>query len=232
MDRAIILGELRALASSVPEFATYSPTSRTHLEWLGKASALITAWNRYEAISFKSSAESLSIELMRDSNVGRLMSTLYRVIAELELEVQSHPAQAFGPGAVYDFFKSFRELLQSATTTLLVVDPFLDEQVFDAYLSVLNPSVTVRLLAREHAAALKPAVAAFIAQHKRAVEVRKSKRLHDRIVFIDDRSCWVLGQSIKDAAANKPTYLAPLPQDVAILKKQDYEDIWNAATPI
>ena len=228
----MILGELRALASAVPEFATYSSTSRTHLEWLGKASVLITAWNKYEAISFKSAAESLALELMRDSNVGRLMSILYRGIAELELEVQSLPAQAFGPGAVYDFFKSFSELLQSATTALLVVDPFLDEQVFDAYLSVLNPSVTVRLLAREHAAALKPAVAAFITQHKRAVEVRKSKRLHDRVVFIDDRSCWVLGQSIKDAAAKKPTYLAPLPQDVAMLKKQDYEDIWNAAAPI
>ncbi|MFZ2541886.1 MAG: hypothetical protein WAW75_08965 [Gallionella sp.] len=228
----MILAELRALAGSVPDFAVYSPTSRQHLEWLGKASSLISAWDKYEAIGFKSASEFLSSEFTREGNVGRLMSILYRAIADLELSIPSLPAQAFGPGAVYDFAKSFRDLLQSASTSLLVVDPFLDEQVFDAYLSVVNASVTVRLLAREHTAALKPAVSAFVAQFKRAVEVRKSNRLHDRVVFVDDRSCWVLGQSIKDAAANKPTYLAPLPQDVAMLKKQDYEDIWSAAAAI
>lgn len=232
MEKAIILGELRAIAATAPNFATYNSASRTHHEWLGKASALITAWDRYEAIPFNSAADGLSLELIREMKIGSLMTILYRSIASLEIEVQALPAKAFGPGAVYDFNKSFRELLQSADTQLLVIDPYLDEQVFDAYLSALKPSVAVRLLARTHSAALKPAVVAFIAQHKRMVEVRKSNRLHDRVVFIDDRSCWVLGQSINNAAANKSTYLAPLPQDVADLKKRDYEDYWNGGTPI
>jgi hypothetical protein len=42
----------------------------------------------------------------------------------------------------------------------------------------------------------------------------------------------VLGQSIKDAAKTKPTYLAPLASDAAQLKKADYEQIWSAASPI
>jgi len=185
-----------------------------------------------EAIGFKSSSENLALSLMRDGNVGRMVTILHRAIAALELEVPTLPAQAFGPAAAYDFFKAFRELLKSATTSILVVDPYLDEQVFDAYVSAAAGNVAVRLLGKHHAAALKPAVAAFASQFKRVIEVRRSDLLHDRVVFVDADSCWVLGASIKDAAERKPTYLAPLPFDVSSLKRADYEHIWNSATPI
>lgn len=86
--------------------------------------------------------------------------------------------------------------------------------------------VSVRLLVREYAAALKPALEKFVAQNKMNVEIRHSKSIHDRVVFLDNVSCWVLGQSIKDAAKSKPTYLAPLSFDAAQLKKADYDQIW------
>ena len=38
-----------------------------------------------------------------------------------------------------------------------------------------------------------------------------------------------MGQSIKDAAKAKPTYLLPLPADIANLKLGHYETIWNVA---
>jgi len=41
-----------------------------------------------------------------------------------------------------------------------------------------------------------------------------------------------MGASIKDAAAKRTTYLAPLPADVAAQKLRIYEDIWSAATAI
>ena len=231
MEKVVLLTELRALASDVPDFSKYSSTSKPHLEWLGKASALLTVWNKYEVIGFKSAADSLSLELIRDMNVGKLMGVLHRAIADLELQVPALPTQAFGPGAVYDFQKALRDLLSSSTKSLFIIDPYLDEQIFDAYLSTVASQVSVRLLARQYAAALKPAVLAFVAQKKMSVEVRSSTATHDRVLFVDDRSCWVLGQSIKDAA-KKPTYLAPLADDAAQLKKADYEVIWSTAKPI
>jgi hypothetical protein len=141
----------------------------------------------------------------------------------LELQVPVLPPQAFGPGAVYDFHKALRDLLASATKSLFIVDPYLDDQVFDAYLSTVSQQVHVRLLARDYAASLKASVGKFIAQKKVKVEVRSSERIHDRVVLVDDGSCWVLGQLIKDAAKSKPTYLAPLATDAAQLRKADYE---------
>jgi hypothetical protein len=38
-----------------------------------------------------------------------------------------------------------------------------------------------------------------------------------------------MGQSIKDAAKAKPTYLLPLPADIAKLKLTHYEAIWVTA---
>jgi len=48
-------------------------------------------------------------------------------------------------------------------------------------------------------------------------------------LFLDGRSCWVIGQSIKDAAKSKPTYLAPLDAPTTDLKSSEYEKIWNSA---
>ena len=226
MDKVAILNELKVLAATAPDFALFSPTSRLHMEWLGKATALVTRWDSMEGISLRSSVNYLGIPLIRESNIAQIFSILHRAIASLELDIPTLPNQAFGPGAVYDFMKTLRDLLASAVQNILIVDPYLDDQIFDAYLSAISPMVSVRLLAREYAAALKPALEKFVAQNKMNVEIRHSKSIHDRVVFLDNVSCWVLGQSIKDAAKSKPTYIAPLSSDAAQLKKADYDQIW------
>lgn len=232
MDKVALLAELRSLAADVPDFTSYSPSSRLHLEWLGKAYALISRWNKNESISFKTAADFLAMDLTREMNVGRLLGTLHRAIADLEIQVPELPPQAFGPGAVYDFHKALLDLLASATSELLIVDPYLDEQIFDAYISTVPPQIVVRLLTSKYPASLSPAVKKFISQKNMVVEVRSTREIHDRVIFIDGRSCWVLGQSIKDAAKTKPTYLAPLATDTSQLKKAEYQRIWTIATPI
>lgn len=232
MNKIAVLAELRAVAANAPDFRDYSPSSRPHLEWIGKACAVLSRWNKLESIQFMSAAGFLAIELTRDTNVAQMLALLHRAIADLELEVGALPPQAFGPGAVYDFHKALRETLSTAQKSLFIVDPYLDDQIFDAYLTSVDPRVQVRLLAREYVASLKTAVSKFNAQNKMAVEIRSAKAIHDRVVFIDDVSCWVLGQSIKDAAKNKPTYLAPLSLDAVQLKKGFYEQIWEGASPV
>jgi len=232
MDKVALLAELRALAANVPDFATYSPSSRLHLEWLGKAHALILRWNRTEALLFKNASDFLGLDATRDMNIARLLGTLHCAIADLEFQVPDLPHQAFGPGAVYDFHKALIDLLTTATSELLIVDPYVDEQIFDAYISTVAPNVVVRVLTSKYSASLSPAVQKFISQKKMSVEVRSTQEIHDRVIFIDGHSCWVLGQSIKDAAKSKPTYMAPLASDTSQLKKAEYERIWNISKPI
>ena len=223
MDKQTILAELRALADTPPDFRMYVPSGRVFLQWLAKAHALLLQHDRMAASAFLLAADFLPNSLMRESNVAVILNTLHRAIAALDVEVGAGPVGAFGPGAVYDFMRAFRELLSSATNSLLIVDPYLDATVFDAYVSAAGDAVAIRLLLRDRDGALKPALSAFVAQSKRAVEARHAAALHDRVVFVDERSAWVLGQSIKDAARTKATYLAPLTSDVASLKLKHYE---------
>ena len=56
------------------------------------------------------------------------------------------------------------------------------------------------------------------------IELKKTKKIHDRVIFIDNMACWVVGQSLKDAAKAKPTYLSPLSPDVVSAKLQEYNE--------
>lgn len=233
METQILLANLRSLLERVPDFASYSPSSSEHQVWLGQAHALIARWSQTEAFSFKLASNSLASEFFRLNSVAQLLAIIYRAIADLELSLPTNTAQqVFGPGASYDFFKALNTVIDSAQRSLFIADPYIDDTIFDCYLSSLQPGIKVRLLAYQYTAKLKPAAERFIAQHGASIEIRCSSLFHDRLVFVDDSAAWVLGSSIKDAAAAKPTYLAPLAPDIAALKLPVYEGIWTNASAI
>lgn len=230
IDPLVLLAELRALAETAPDFDQFIASSRSHHEWLGKLHALIRPFNALDAQKVAFASEMLGMSVVRDLYLSQIMSTLHRTIADLEHQVPNQPTQVFGPGAVYDFYKNLREVLSTAQTTIFVIDPYLDETIFDTYISPISASVQIRLLGSKHSKGLKPAVEKFRAQSKMAVEIKSAQSIHDRVIFLDGRTCWVLGQSINHAAKSKPTYLAPLSPDAAQLKLAHYEQIWSTAS--
>ena len=223
------------MIASQPDFADYTPTSRKHQQWLGRAHSVVHRHDSFAAISLIP-ATGWREPGTRARNLGRILGALFRVRAALEDEVPTNANQIFGPGARYDFLKAFREITASAKSKLMIVDPFVDGAIFDAYISPVGAGVSVRILTRKHRTfdQLKPAAEAFITQHTLALTIRKAARgeIHDRLVFVDDEVCWVLGQSIKDAASASPTYIAPLSPDLTELKLAWYSEIWDRAEPI
>lgn len=232
MEAAALLAELRALERDFPDFKNFSASSRAHHQWIWKLRALMSTLDKGEARKLERAVEQLNSPVFIPDGISEIFGVYYRAVHKLEIKVVALPRSSFGPGAVYDFFKTLRDLLGSPKTAVFVIDPYLDDEVFDAYITAITKGVKVRLLAREYGVQLKPAITRFVTQSGMAIEVRTSKALHDRVIFLDDRSCWVLGQSIKDAAKAKPTYLAPLDLDSGSLKKADYERIWSTATAI
>lgn len=168
----------------------------------------------------------------RDYNISQVFGTLYRAASDLELKVPTAPQQLFGPGAVYDFFKALSDVITSAKSALLIIDPYMDDQIFDAYLSKVPHGIPIRLLVGKPAASLKTGVEKYAQQYQTSIEVRRTNSIHDRLLFVDGQVCWVLGQSIKDAASTKPTYLAPLAPDLVVTKLQEYEKLWHQASAI
>jgi hypothetical protein len=232
MDALILLDKLRALLSTAPPLEGRGPYGQEQFAWLGRASAFISMRDRTEAIFFKTAVNSMTGNFNRAANHGSVFTTIHKAIASLEEQLPRLTGQAFGPGAAYDFFKALRELVLSAEKSLFLVDPYLDAEAFDGYLGALAPGRDVRLLCARYADEVRVAAGKYSLQHQCRIEARKSNAIHDRVIFVDGEQCWVLGSSVKDAAAKKATYLAPLSADVAVQKIKIYDGIWNAATAI
>lgn len=200
----------------------YSPTSRDRLLWLAQAHALIKIWNSVEEISFKSYCDLIALEAIRDALVTRIFSALHRSDAKI----------TSGSGATDSFFRALNKVIASAEKFLFIIDPDMDDTVLDHYLNSRQAGVSVRLLLNQYPKKVKPAVVKYIQQFGSMLEARKSKAVHDRVVYIDSFVCWVVGQSLKDVAKSKPAYLVPLPPDIVSAKLQNHEQIWKEAAAI
>jgi len=232
MEPGILLAQLRSLLERAPDLNTYEPKSMEHQTWLAQAYALVSRWDRPEATMLKVSAGFLATQVTRPGNISNIFGAIHRAIADLELIVPADAQVSFGAGDVYDFFKALNKVISSAESSIFIVDPYLDISVFDQYLISRGSDVHVRLLLSKNADDLVPAANKYRQQYGDVIEMRKSNALHDRVVFIDGFVCWLLGQSVKDAAKAKPTYLVQLPPDVVATKLRNYEEIWIGANEL
>jgi hypothetical protein len=135
----------------------------------------------------------------------------------------------YEPREQYDFYRDLSSLIESATQDLFIVDAYLNEKVFDLYVDKVPASATVRILSNKIGANVET-IAKMYAQG-RSLELRSSADVHDRMLFIDQRG-WVSGQSIKDAAQKKPTYLVELDEPLLTAVRDIHNRIWAAATVV
>ncbi len=138
--------------------------------------------------------------------------------------------RVYGPGDAYAHYRDLRRIITMAKRAVFIIDTYVDAEIFDLYLGECSPELRLRLLTKRHAAALKPIITKFCARPGINFEARTSQTLHDRVIFIDDEQCWLLGQSIKDAAKKTPAYIVALDADPARAKRHFYEDIWSQAS--
>ncbi len=151
---------------------------------------------------------------------GALKSSL----AELELDLPDVGIKGvYEPGQEYEFYRDIKEIVGRATKTLFVIDPYLNREIFDVYADGIPRTVHFRLLS-----ANVPADVLALGQKYSSggnFELRSSTVIHDRVIFGDNR-VWLCGQSLKDAAKKKPTYIVE--HDEALMRPV-YETIWAAS---
>lgn len=232
MTPHVLLERLKALLQAVPPLEGRGQYGNEQYIWLGQANALMHEWDEIKSIPFKAAVSSLIQNINRPGNYGTLIAFFHDVIARVENSLPQEAGQAFGPGAAYDFFRALNDIVSTAKVQLWIVDPYLDAEVFDGYMQALHPGVSVRLLTSRYLGNVKIAAEKYQAQFGSVVEVRSSNDIHDRVIFVDNDQCWVLGASIKDAALKKPTYLAPVSSDIVAEKRKHYEIIWEVSKPI
>lgn len=157
-----------------------------------------------------------------------ILSTIRAAVTRGKVELRDREDKVYPAGAAADLERDLARILGAATESIFVVEPYADETIFGKYLDRTDPRVTIRLLTKNVSPATVAAAAAFSATH-RNFSARKNAKIHDRVILVDEADCWVLGQSIKDAATRKPTYLIPVAAILDMAKL--YEDMWNDGQP-
>jgi hypothetical protein len=154
-------------------------------------------------------------------------SALRSCIAELDLDLPDTGLKGvYEPGQEYEFYSDVTACLKLAQKEIYVIDPYLSTEIFDVYAKAIPRTVKFRLLSANVPADVQALAQKYASGGNFAF--RTTNAIHDRVFFADDR-VWVIGQSIKDAAKKKPTYI--IEHDEPLMRNV-YEDIWNKATVV
>jgi hypothetical protein len=107
----------------------------------------------------------------------------------------------FPVGTHHDAYVEIKKLFQKATTSLDIIDPYVDNSFFTVLGTISGKPLIIKLLTHNIMSSdFSHEKSRFLLQHKQlTLEVRKSKEFHDRFIILDKNECWHLGASIKDA---------------------------------
>lgn len=233
VEKHIILLKLTEALENAPDFGDKPvlDVGTPQRQWLSTVGALLSRLDIGKEIQFRASFNTLMqywVPVITQIK-GQVADAIEEIKLELELDGRSDIGSAYAPGDVYRFFADLKAVITQAESEVMVVDPYFNGEAFDAYLSTAKPGLNIRILADYYSKDISSYVEKHKAQFETNIEIRRSKELHDRLVFIDDDSAWIMGGSIKDAG-KKATYLIPLATQITIAKKEIYTAIWNRAT--
>lgn len=231
--------QLGRLLAEMPDWVGEGPVSTETNAWLGRAAALVEqSADLADTIAFKVAAQNIN-GVLHARNVQTIKSIVYAALGRAELAAPASVQGAFiQAGGTFDAFVAFGHAVESATTAVMIVDPYADAIALTDFAIQVPEGVSLRILADKeyHKPTLKPATERWQVQHKtsRPLEVRLTpkKTLHDRLIFIDDELVWTLGQSLNAIAARAPTSIVRMNPETAALKLAAYGALWEAATPI
>jgi len=215
------------------------PTPATFRWAAAQVLALIEAGKLVDTagiVFFKVSSQNLFTASLRDGNASTILAIAHQALARAELHAPAELQGAFiAAGHAFDAFAAVGKALGTATGDVFVVDPYADAKVLTDYAVLAPDSVSVRVLAgATYSNSLKPAAQNWRQQMKQPLDVRLGApgSLHDRLILIDGKTAFVLGQSFKDMASRSHTSLVRMPPDAGKLKIEAYELMWSSAAPL
>lgn len=230
--------QMGRMAESMPDLA--NPPSTAIVRWLGRAEALVAELDSDEGLRFRSQIESLlGADFDRHEQAAMAGFIFFWALSRAELQAPAASQGAFIPaGNVFDAQVEIGKLLAGAKQDVLIVDPYMDEKALTHFATLGPENVMVRLLAdaASYKSTLRSASQRWVQQYAaaRPLESRLSppRKLHDRLIAIDNSEIWILTQSLNAFAERSPASIVRVDPETAALKLSAYQDIWDVSAPL
>ncbi len=139
----------------------------------------------------------------------------------------------FPKGSQHAAYVEIRRILQTATVSVSIIDPYVDGTIFQMLATLTGYQIKVEILTAQMSQDFTLEARKFLAQYSNfSLEIRQTKEFHDRFIVIDQNDCYHVGASIKDAG-NKVFMFSKLEDQSNIdsLKGQVVQS-WNGANII
>ena len=233
MKNENILHRLKNLLSNKSDLIDSGPTSVKGQQWLADTIAALNKADPDSASEFDHLSQYLYMPLSSytlDPILERMLLILRCTISMLEMSAFPREEKIYAQGDQYALYKDLKEIIGNSKSEVFIIDPYANEEIFDLYLEKVGSNVAIRFLTKDPSSALRSVISKFAAKPSINFEARNSHDIHDRVIFIDETDCWILGQSFKNAASKKPTYLIPIESRIDM--KNLYEDIWKKGIAI
>jgi hypothetical protein len=237
IDDASLLYHLDELVRTKPpgNQLVGNPTDE-HVEWIGRARALIGTWNSLRGVGFNSDCDkALSDDyynpLEPTRALARVMSTIQEARSELRLTTGKRVSASFAGGQPYDIFDELRQVIETAQANILFVDAYMGADFVSRYLPHVPTGVAIRLLTKKMVPQLTSALTAYTQQHPLSIEARTSPTIHGRFLCLDGARSFTVDASFKDAAKSAPAALIEL-TDTAAASLAQYEVLWASGTKV
>lgn len=235
--------QIGQLIVDMPDFRNHGWNTPAGQRWLGLAIALLEeTGNTVDAVAFKVTAQSLSTNLFHPGNdlaIQRMTNILYHALAAAELRAPAAAQNGFIPvGEPFTALSAVAGVIADTTESILLVDPYADGTLLTKYAVQAAEQITIQVLTDSHSykAGLAPAMRAWAEQYgdRRPLDIRLAyaRSLHDRLIIVDKRAVWSLGQSFNALGTRSPTALVRINEETAQLKIQAYDQLWTSATPL
>ena len=105
----------------------------------------------------------------------------------------------FPPDTQHDAYVEIRKIIRDAKHSLRIIDPYLDETLFNLFRHVKD-FLKIELLTSKLPHDFMHEIEVFRKQYPKInVKLRRTKVFHDRFIIIDNEKFWHIGCSIKDA---------------------------------
>jgi hypothetical protein len=205
----------------------YLPKIQSAYEELSDEKKLSAAWIVAE-----------EIRRIDDDLVSKINSRLSLIGWEIGKNgLTTHDVQVrelfFPTGKQYDAYVEIRKIIQQATNSIFIIDPYIDSTMFQLISSNSSPQLKVRFLSFNLSQDFTLEAGKFVAQYNHfELEVRKTNEFHDRFIICDDTYCFHIGASIKDAG--KKAFMISKLEDVNNINTllQQLQQSWDKATPV
>lgn len=234
-----LYAQLGQLLEEMPDLAAPGAVTREANKWMARAAVLVgQTGDRVAAISLQIAARNMNIDLLRPGNAQEIAAIVHHALATVEAQLPAGARGSFiAAGSVFDAYQGVGKVLVTAASDVLIIDAYAGHEVLE-YALATPEGRRLRVLADQarYQKSLKPAGEKWWKQFgaSRLLEMRLTapKALHDRLIIVDQKTVWNVGQSFNALAARAHTSISRLEPQIATQKIEAYLAMWSASSPL